>query len=81
MLKDILPDQSPMISPLIGSSSGFTKLQRLLPFLRFSTLYPKILVPPVLEGAVHARLMQSLKALTIFGAEGGPGNAGNKIEN
>lgn len=72
-----------MILPLIGSSSGFTKLQRLLPFLRFSTLYPKILVPPVLDGAVHARLMQFLKALTIFGTEGGPGNAGkvNKIEN
>lgn len=36
----------------------------------------------MLEGAVHARLMQSLKALTIFGAEGCPGNAGkvNKIE-
>lgn len=59
----------------MGSSSGFTKLQILLPFLRFSTLYPKRFVPPVLEGAVQARLIQSLKALTIFGADGGPGNA------
>lgn len=41
------------------------------------------MVPPVLVGAVHARLMQSLKALTIFGTEGCPGNAGKvtKIEN
>lgn len=35
-----------------------------------------MLVPPVLVGAVQAKLMQSLKALTIFGVEGGPGNAG-----
>lgn len=37
----------------------------------------------MLVGAVQARLMQSLKALTIFGTEGGPGNAGKvvKIEN
>ena len=50
-------------------------LHRLLPFLRFSILYPKIFVPPVLAGAVQARLMQSLKALTIFGVDGGPGYA------
>lgn len=48
---------------------------RLLPFLRFSTLYPRMSVPPVLEGAVQDRLMQSLNALIIFGAEGGPGYA------
>lgn len=69
-----------MVLPLIGSSGGWTKLHRLLPFLRFSTLYPKMLVPPVLVGAVQAKLMQSLKALTIFGVEGGPGNAGKRNE-
>lgn len=69
-----------MVLPLIGSSGGWTKPHRLLPFLRFSTLYPKMLVPPVLVGAVQAKLMQSLKALTIFGVEGGPGNAGKRNE-
>lgn len=64
-----------MILPLIGSSAGLTRLHRLLPFLRFSTLYPKMLVPPVLVGADQARLMQSLKALMIFGVEGCPGYA------
>lgn len=59
----------------MGSSGGLTRLQRLLPFLRFSILYPKRLVPPVLVGGVQARLIQSLKALTIFGADGAPGNA------
>lgn len=49
------------------------RLHKLLPFLRFSTLYPRRLVPPVLVGAVQARLMQSLKALTILGVDGGPG--------
>lgn len=34
-----------------------------------------MLVPPVLVGGDHDKLMQSLKALTIFGVEGGPGNA------
>lgn len=48
---------------------------RLLPFLRFSTIYPRRSVPPVLEGAFQARLIQSLNALIIFGAEGGPGYA------
>lgn len=61
--------------PLTGSLAGLTRPHRLLPFFRFSTLYPKMLVPPVLVGADQARFIQSLKALTIFGAEGGPGYA------
>lgn len=69
-----------MVLPLIGSSGGLIRPHRLLPFLRFSTLYPKILVPPVLVGADQARLIQSLKALTIFGVEGGPGNAERMIK-
>jgi len=50
--------------------------QRLLPFLRFSRLYPRMLVPPVLAGGAQDRLMQSLKALTTFGAEGAAAYAG-----
>lgn len=61
--------------PLISSLGGLTWSHRLLPFLRFSTLYPKISVPPVLDGADQARLMQSLKALTTFSVEGAPGYA------
>jgi len=38
-------------------------------------LYPRILVPPVLDGGDQERLMQFLKALTTFGADGGPGYA------
>lgn len=64
----------------MGSSGGLTRPHRLLPFLRFSTLYPKMLVPPVLEGADQARLIQSLKALSIFGVEGGPGYAKGKVK-
>lgn len=60
---------------LIISSGGLTGPHRLLPFLRFSRLYPRILVPPVLAGRDQDRLMQSLKALTTFGADGGPGYA------
>lgn len=69
-----------MSLPLMGSSGGLTWPHRLLPFLRFSTLYPKRLVPPVLVGADQARLIQSLKALTIFGVEGGPGYAERMIK-
>lgn len=35
----------------------------------------------MLAGALHARLMQSLKALTILGIDGGPGYAGQEIQN
>ncbi len=35
-----------------------------------------ILPPPVREGESQAKLMQSLKALTILGGAGEPGNAG-----
>lgn len=39
-------------------------------------------VPPlVLEGGSQAKLMQSLKALTILGGAGEPGNAGNRKKN
>lgn len=38
-----------------------------------------MLVPPVLVGGDHDKLMQSLKALTTFGAEGGPGYAVKQI--
>ncbi len=48
----------------------------LLPRLRFSILYPTILVPPVLVGGDHAKVMQFLKALTTLGVDGGPGYAG-----
>lgn len=68
-----------MALPLIGSSGGLTEPHRLLPFLRFSTLYPKMLVPPVLVGADQARLIQSLKALTTFSVVGGPGYAERMI--
>ena len=44
-----------------------------MPFLFFSKLYPTILVPPVSHGGLHARLMQSLKALITLGAVGAPG--------
>lgn len=64
-----------MLSPLIISSGGLTGPQRLLPFFRFSRLYPRIFVPPVLAGGDHARLIQSLNALSTFGADGGPGYA------
>lgn len=37
-----------------------------------------ILPPPVLEGESQAKLMLSLKALTILGAAGEPGKAGKK---
>lgn len=57
------------------SSGVFTAPHRLLPFLRFSSLYPRILVPPVSDGGDQERLMQSLKALITFGADGGPGYA------
>lgn len=73
-------NSSKMALPLMGSSGGLTWPHRLLPFLRFSTLYPKMLVPPVLAGADQARLMQSLKALTILGVEGGPGYAERMIK-
>lgn len=66
--------------PLMGSSGELTRPHRLLPFFLFSTLYPKILVPPVLVGADQARFIQSLKALTIFGAEGGPGYAESMVK-
>lgn len=64
-----------MLSPLMISSGGLTVPQILLPFFRFSRLYPRIFVPPVLAGGDHARLMQSLNALSTFGADGGPGYA------
>lgn len=64
-----------MVKPFIISSAGLTGLHRLLPFLRFSMLYPRMLVPPVLEGGFHVRVIQSLKALTTLGAEGGPAYA------
>lgn len=64
-----------MVKPFIISSAGLTGLHRLLPFLRFSMLYPRMLVPLVLEGEIHVRVMQSLKSLTTLGAEGGPGYA------
>lgn len=34
-----------------------------------------MLVPPVLVGGVHAKVMQFLKALTTLGVDGGPGYA------
>lgn len=52
----------------------------LLPFFRFSRLYPRILVPPVFAGGDQDRLMQSLKAVTTFGADGAPGYAVNTEE-
>lgn len=64
-----------MLTPLMISSGGLTGPQRLLPFFRFSMLYPRIFVPPVLAGGDQARLMQSLNALSTFGADGGPGYA------
>lgn len=57
------------------SSGGLTGPQRLLPFFRFSRLYPRIFVPPVLAGGDQERLMQFLNALSTFGADGGPGYA------
>lgn len=36
-----------------------------------------MLVPPVLAGGVHDKVMQSLKALITLGADGGPENAEN----
>lgn len=57
------------------SSDGLTRPHKLLPFFRFSRLYPRIFVPPVLAGGDQARVMQSLNALITFGADGGPGYA------
>ncbi len=59
----------------MGSSMALTTVQRLLPFLRFSTIYPRIREPPRLTGEAQQMLMQSSKALTTFGGAGGPGKA------
>lgn len=61
--------------PLIISLGGLTGPHKLLPFLRFSRLYPRILVPPVSAGGDQERVIQSLKELTTLGADGGPGYA------
>lgn len=57
--------------------------QRLLPFLRFSKMYPRIREPPRLLGESQEMLMQFSEALITFGGAGGPGKAeagGNSLK-
>ena len=53
--------------------TSVTGAQVLLPFLHFSTVYPKIRELPVLWGAAHESETVPLLALMILGGAGGPG--------